>query len=150
MQFLILTNTILKLWCWYRTLHRYLLPKREMSKFSPSHLKEFINTTQIGKSFACQFREYNMRIWSLPNLNMDLEPNLLKPIWTTINFFPRGKCIPVITGQRLLDRQESEGRIDGFLLPGHLLLITDQEWFGVHIFDPKFCSNLPQFGMNVI
>ena len=104
----------MKLWCWYRTLHRYLLPKREMSKFSPSHLEEFINTTQIGKSFACQFREYNMRIWSLPNLNMDLEPNLLKPIWTTINFFPRGKCIPVITGQRLLDRQESEGRMDGF------------------------------------
>ena len=70
-QFLILSNTILKLWCWYRTLHRYLLPKREMSKFSPSHLEEFINTTQIGKSFACQFREYNMRIWSLANFDMD-------------------------------------------------------------------------------
>ena len=41
-------------------------------------------------------------------------PNMLKPIWIRINFFPRGKCIPVITGQRLLDRQESEGRIDGF------------------------------------
>ena len=143
MQFLILTNTILKLWCCYRTLHRYLLPKREMSKFSPSHLEEFINTTQIGKSFACQFREYNMRIWSLPNLNMDLEPNLLKPIWTTINFFPRGKCIPVITGQRLLDRQESEGRMDGFCCQVIYYSSQTKSDLGFHIFEPKYGGDSP-------
>ena len=75
---------------------------------------------------------------------------MLKQIWIRINFFPRGKCIPVITGQRLLDRQESEGRMDGFRCQAIYYSSQTKSDLGFHIFEPKHGGDLPYIGINMI